>query len=107
MMKEKKFESESKLNMVLTFVGWLILVLGIIGGLIIAFTKVENESYYYTREVYSSLNMGIGITMIILSVLMWCVCLFMVRHLEMQEETLIKQKEQLFYLQVLTEKEKV
>ena len=46
---------------VLQFLGWVIAILGPIGGLIIAFQKVEDCSGYRCEEKYSSGLIGAGI----------------------------------------------
>lgn len=92
-----KMDNHSSANNLVTFVAWLILVVGIIGGLIIAFTKAETTGYYYTREEYSVLNIGIGFATIISSIFIFAICNWMVKHLECQQN-------QLYYLQVITER---
>lgn len=46
---------------VLQFLGWIMAILGPIGGTIIAFQKVEDCSGYYCEEKYSSGLIGAGI----------------------------------------------
>jgi len=46
---------------VLQFIGWVTAILGPIGGVIIAFQKVEDCSGYYCEEKYSSGLIGAGI----------------------------------------------
>lgn len=45
----------------LQFIGWVTAILGPIGGIIIAFQKVEDCSGYYCEEKYSSGLIGAGI----------------------------------------------
>ena len=46
---------------VLQFLGWVMATLGPIGGLVIAFQKVEDCSGYYCEESYSPSLVGAGI----------------------------------------------
>lgn len=93
-----KTDNHININNLVTFVAWLILIVGIIGGLVIAFTKVETEGYYYTREEYSAINMGIGFATIVSSLFIFSVCNWMVQHLEYQHN-------QLYFLKLLIEKQ--
>lgn len=93
-----KTDNHISINNLVTFVAWLILIVGIIGGLVIAFTKVETEGYYYTREEYSAINMGIGFATIVSSLFIFSVSNWMVQHLEYQHN-------QLYFLKLLIEKQ--
>ena len=46
---------------VLQFLGWVMATLGPIGGLVIAFQKVEDCSGYFCEESYSPSLVGVGI----------------------------------------------
>lgn len=59
---------------ILKVIGNVVLSLGIIGGIIIIFTKVPVVSMYYTSEEYSITNIIYGISSILGSTFIWTFC---------------------------------
>ena len=67
---------------VLQFVGWVTAILGPIGGLIIAYQKVEDCSGYFCEESFSPILIGAGIGSGISSLAFGCLFIAVGGYLE-------------------------
>lgn len=71
----------------------IILCVGIIGGVVLIFTRIEVDGYFGTYKEFSGLNIGYGIATILFSVLIYTFCDWMGEMLENSKlQTLLLKK---------------